>query len=47
MIAILPVGPFPILPLIKFLSGPGRNQLNRFWNDIFAAIFPDQKMDMI
>ena len=47
MIAIFPIGPFPILPLIELLPRPARNQLNRFRDDISVAIVPDQKMDML
>ena len=43
MITVFPVGPFPILPLIELLPSPGRNQLNRFWDDISTAIVSDKK----
>jgi len=41
MIAVFPVGPFPRLPLIKFLTGSTCYQLNRIRNDVPGFIIGD------
>jgi hypothetical protein len=47
MITVFPVGPVPILPLIKFLPAPSRDQLHRVGNDISFTGIPDQEMDVV
>jgi hypothetical protein len=47
MIAIFPVGTFSTLPLIEFLSGPARYQLNGFGYHVSMAIVPDEEMNMV
>jgi hypothetical protein len=47
MIAILPVGSLPTLPLIEFLTGPSCDQLDRFGYDASIPIIPDKKVNVI
>jgi hypothetical protein len=47
MISILPIGPFPLLPLIEFLPSPSGDQLNRIGDDVSIAIVSDKKMNMV
>jgi hypothetical protein len=47
MIPVFPVSPFPLLPLIEFLSRPSGDQLNRFGDDTFIAIASYKKMNML
>lgn len=47
MITIFPVCPLPILPLIEFLTGPSRNQLNGIGDYVSSPVVSDKKVDVI
>jgi hypothetical protein len=47
MIPVFPEGPVPVLFLVEFLPCSPRDQLNRFRDDLSAAIVPDEEMDVV
>jgi hypothetical protein len=47
MISIFPVRPFALLPLIKFLPSPSRDQLNRIRYDPSFAVVSDKEVDVV
>ena len=47
MITILPECPFPVLSLIKFLTGSAGYQFDGIWYNATLLIIYDEKMDVI
>ncbi len=47
MTAIFPVGAFSILPLVEFLPGPARYQLDGFGYHVSVTLNSDKEMDMV
>jgi hypothetical protein len=45
MIPIFPVGSFPTLSLVEFLSSPPRNQLDGFGCDVPVTIISDKEVN--